>query len=151
MASAARTETGTAVELLLEAWRGEIEAEALYVRLAGRESDPKKAAILLGIAQAEVKHRVRIEKRLRALGVVPPNPAEFWLSPRLQIQARLAPRDQFLARMQAAEQKEISNIYDQTTGDEETDRLFQSIRQEEQEHSTQLQGLRAGTELSKAP
>lgn len=151
MASTVRTETETPVELLLEAWRGEMEAEALYLRLAGRESDPKKAAILLHIAEAEVKHRIRIEKRLRALGAVPPNPAEFWLSPWLQIKARLAPRDGFLARMQATEQEEISNLYDQTTGDEETDRLFQSIKQEEQDHSTQLQGLRAGTELSKAP
>jgi rubrerythrin len=128
-----------------------MEAEALYVRLAGRESDPKKAAILLQIAEAEVKHRIQIEKRLRALGAVPPNPAEFWLSPWLQIKARLAPRDGFLARMQTTEQEEISNLYDQTTGDAETDRLFQSIKQEEQDHSAQLQGLRAGTELSKAP
>jgi rubrerythrin len=127
-----------------------MEAEALYVRLAGRERDPKKAAILVRIAEAEVKHRILIEKRLRALGVVPPNPAEFWLSPWLQIKARFAPRNRFLALMEATEQEEISYLSDQTTGDAETDWLLQSIRQEAQDHSTQLHGLRAGTEPNKA-
>jgi hypothetical protein len=111
------------VERLTEAWHGEMEAQALYVRLARREQDPEKAAVLANMAEAKIQHRVRIERRLRQLGAIPPNPAEFWLPIRLRMRARLAPRDRVLAQLAASEYVSLDS-----TGDEVTDQLLRSIR-----------------------
>ena len=116
--------TTLAVERLTEAWHGEMEAEALYVRLARREQDPEKAAVLARMAEAKIQHRVRIERRLRQLGAIPPNPAEFWLPIRLRMQARLAPRDRVLARLVATGEASL-----ESTRDAVTDQLLRSIRQ----------------------
>jgi hypothetical protein len=90
---------------LVEAWRGEMEAEALYVRLAKRESDPEKAALLEGMASAKVQQRARIERRLRQLGAIPPRAVEFWLPLGLRIQARFGSRDRLLTRLEEQEQR----------------------------------------------
>jgi len=37
---------------LLEAWRGEVEAHAVYAALAGRERDAKRAAVLRRMSEA---------------------------------------------------------------------------------------------------
>jgi VIT1/CCC1 family predicted Fe2+/Mn2+ transporter/rubrerythrin len=131
-----------AVERLLEAWRGEAAAEAVYSVLATREHDRKRIRVLEQMAAAEVKHRRRIEHRLGELGVAPPRAPEAGLSPWLRLQTWLAPRDRLLARMEANEQEEITDRYKRPTGDAQTDRLLQSIRGEEQIHSRQVRGLR---------
>jgi len=43
---------GEAKERLLRAWRGEIEAGAVYEPIAERENDPKQAEILRRMAKA---------------------------------------------------------------------------------------------------
>ena len=43
-----------AAERLLEAWRGEIVAGAVYELIAQREGDPKRAEILRRMAEAEL-------------------------------------------------------------------------------------------------
>src|SRR6266545_5842585 len=63
-----------AVRRLLQAWRGEIEARAVYAALAARERDPKRAAVLRRMSEAEAGHRARIEARLRDLGAAIPDP-----------------------------------------------------------------------------
>ena len=73
---------------LLEAWRGEIEARAVYTILAGRMRDPRRAQVIREIADGEARHRERIEKRLRELGGPIPD-ASVRISPWLRLQARL--------------------------------------------------------------
>jgi VIT1/CCC1 family predicted Fe2+/Mn2+ transporter/rubrerythrin len=131
------------IERLLTAWRGEVEAEAVYSVLAARETDRKRTVVLERMASAEVKHRRRIEQRLSELGVAPPDPAKVGISRWLRLQAWLAPRDRLLARMEANEQDEITDRYERPTGDKVTDELFHSIRSEEQSHSRRVRGLRA--------
>jgi hypothetical protein len=98
-AVAASPETTVPVERLLKAWRGEVEAEAVYSVLAARETDRKRTAVLERMASAEVKHRHRIEHRLSELGVAHPDPAQVGISRWLRLQAWLAPGDRLLARM----------------------------------------------------
>jgi rubrerythrin len=106
---AVRAETAVPIERLLKAWRGEIEAEAVYSVLAARETDRKRTSVLERMAAAEVNHRRRIEHRLRELGIAARDPAKARISPWLRLQAWLAPRDRLLARMEANEQEEIND------------------------------------------
>jgi VIT1/CCC1 family predicted Fe2+/Mn2+ transporter/rubrerythrin len=120
---------------LLQAWRGEIEAGAVYELIAEREQDPERAAILRRMAAAESGHRRRLEARLGELGIPVPDPATVKLSRRLRLQARLAPIDRLLAAREAAETDEVDDLYLRPTGDEETDRLLHDIRRDERSHS----------------
>ncbi len=93
----------------------------MYTLLAARLGDSRRAEIIRAIADAEGKHRERIEKRLGELGVRVPNPSSVKLSPLQRLQARLAPIDMVISRMEAAEAVEITDRYKRSTGDPDTD------------------------------
>jgi len=133
---------------LLQAWRGEIEAGAVYELIARREHDPKRAEILRKMAAAEGGHRRRLEQRMRELGVPVPDPATVRLSPWLRLQARLASLDRLLAAREAAEDDEVDDLYLRPTGDEETDRLLRAIRRDERSHALAVDDLRSGAAAS---
>jgi vacuolar iron transporter family protein len=120
---------------LLQAWRGEVEANAVYELIARRERDPERAAILRRMAEAESGHRRRLEARMRELGIEVPDPSSVKLSPWLRLQAKLAPIDRLLAAREAAETDEIDDLYLRPTGDAATDELLHDIRRDERVHS----------------
>jgi vacuolar iron transporter family protein len=124
-----------AVERLLKAWRGEIEARQVYELLAAREQDPRRAGILRRIADAEAGHRRRIEERLVELGTPVPDERSVRISPWLRLQARLAPIERVLRAREAAEDEEVEGVYGRPTGDAQTDELLRSIRKDERSHS----------------
>ncbi|MGH7778122.1 MAG: VIT1/CCC1 transporter family protein [Candidatus Dormibacterales bacterium] len=132
-----------AARRLLQAWRGELEANAVYAGLAARERDPRRADVLRRMGEAEVKHRGRIEARLRELGVEPPGPESVRLSRWRRLQVRLAPLERVMRAQEAAEEEEIGDRYLRPTGDEVTDRVLAEIREDEEEHRTQLGVMRA--------
>ena len=132
-----------AVARLLEAWRGEIEARAVYTILASRVRDPRRQQILREIAEGEGRHRARIEQRLTELGQPIPDPSKVRISPWLRLQARFAPVMKMLAQMESNEQVEITDRYKRSTGDAETDAVLASIRSEEQGHSRTLDAIQA--------
>lgn len=133
-----------AVERLLQAWRGEVEAGAVYELVARRERDPERARILRRIAEAEGGHRRRLERRMRELGIAVPDPTSVRLSPWLRLQARLAPVERVLAAREAAEIDEVEDVYLRPTGDEATDRLLQELRRDERSHSLAVAEMRSG-------
>src|SRR5947208_1840436 len=135
------TATPEAVERLRQAWRGEVQAREMYEILAARLGNSRKAEIVRAIADAEGSHRGRIEKRLRELGEQVPDPSTVKLSPLQRLQARLAPVETVIARMEAAEEQEITDRYRRTTGDPDTDAVLESIRVEEQGHSRSLESM----------
>ena len=132
-----------AVDRLLEAWRGEVQAREVYTILAERERDPRRAEVIRQIADAERRHRERVEKRLAELGVALPAAGSVRLSAWVRLQARLAPVERVLARMEAAEQEEVGDRYKRPTGDPDTDRVLAEIRVEEQDHSRSLESMQA--------
>src|ERR1700694_2084265 len=140
-AAAARSDE--AVARLLQAWRGEIEARAVYSILAERMRDPRRAQVIREIADGESRHRERIEKRLRELGQPIPEPSTVRIPTWLRLQARFAPVMRMLAHMEPAEQGEITDRYKRSTGDPETDAVLASIRAEEQGHSRSLDAIQA--------
>ena len=137
------TDDNVAKQRLLDAWRGEVQARAQYEILAGRMRDPKRADIIRQIADAEGRHRERVEKRLQELGVAIPPADSARLSSLQRLQAQLAPVSVVLSRMEAAEQSEIDDRYHTTTGDPATDEVLSSIRVDEQGHSRSLDELQA--------
>jgi VIT1/CCC1 family predicted Fe2+/Mn2+ transporter/rubrerythrin len=135
------TETTEAVARLKQAWRGEVQARAMYLLLASRMGDSRRGEIIRDIADAEAKHRERIEARLREMGEAVPDVSIVRLSLMQRLQARLAPVEAVLARMEAAEETEINDRYKRSTGDPATDAVLQEIRVDEQAHSRSLESM----------
>jgi VIT1/CCC1 family predicted Fe2+/Mn2+ transporter/rubrerythrin len=126
---------------LLHAWRGEIEARAVYEALAAREKDERRAAVLRKMASGEKSHLERVEDRMRQLGIPIPDSATVRLSPWQKLQIRVAPVERVLAAREAAEKDEIAVGYGLPTGDAGTDTLFSSIREDERSHARSISAL----------
>jgi len=138
---ARETASREAIDRLLQAWHGEVQAREMYMALAERLGDSRRAEIIRAIADAEASHRERIEKRLRDLGQPVPDPSSVKLSFLQRLQARLAPVETVISRMEAAEEVEITDRYKRPTGDPDTDAVLEAIRVEEQGHSRSLESM----------
>lgn len=123
----------------------------MYLRLADRLGNSPRADIIRAIADAEASHRERIEKRLRDMGEQVPDLSSVKLSPLQRLQARLAPVEMVIQRMEAAEEEEITDRYKRPTGDPQTDDLLESIRVEEQGHSRSLESMEVAHQAGPAP
>ena len=130
-------------ERLLKAWRGEIEAGGMYELIAQRLPE-REGEIMRRMAQAESRHRERLEARMRELGVEIPSPDSVRLSRWARLQARIAPVDRLLAAREAAEDDEVDDLYKRSTGDAATDQLLHDIRKEERSHSMAVNEMRSG-------
>ncbi len=140
-----------AVARLRQAWRGEVQANEMYMLLAERMVSTRKGEIIRAIADAEASHRQRIEQRLRELGEPVPGPSTVKLSVIQRLQARLAPVENVIQRMEAAEEVEITDRYKRTTGDPETDAVLEAIRVEEQGHSKSLESMEVAHAAGPSP
>ena len=136
---------------LRQAWRGEVQANEMYMLLAERMGDSRKGEIIREIAEAEATHRQRIEARLRELGEPIPDPATVKLSVVQRLQARFAPVENLIERMEEAEEIEITDRYKRTTGDPETDAVLEAIRVDEQGHSKSLESMEVAHAAGPAP
>jgi vacuolar iron transporter family protein len=140
--SAGTSDVDPVRERLLQAWRGEIEAGAVYELIAARMPD-READILRRLAEAESSHRKRLEARMSELGIEVPSRESVRLSPWLRLQARIAPVDRLLAAREAAEDEEVGDLYKRSTGDPVTDELLRGIRKEERAHSHTVSEMRS--------
>jgi VIT1/CCC1 family predicted Fe2+/Mn2+ transporter len=129
---------------LIGAWTDEVQATIVYGLIAQRESDQRRAAVLRRLAEIERSHRQRLEERMTALGIAIPDERTVRLSAWRRLQTRVAPVDRLLARQEAMEQDIAAEIEQSPTGDADTDRLLEQIRDEEEQHTVALGQLRAG-------
>ena len=129
---------------LIDAWTDEVQATIVYGLIAQRESDPRRAHVLKQLAEIERSHRARLEQRMNDLGIAIPDERSVRLSTWRRLQARVAPVDRLLARQEAMEQDIAAEIDQRPTGDADTDRLLEQIRDEEEQHTVALAQLRAG-------
>ena len=130
------------VTRLMRAWRGEVEAGAVYELLAERQTDRNRRRLIRELAAAEVGHRKRIEARLREVGAEVPDLGSVRLSLWKRLQTRFAPEERVLAAREAAEDQEVGDGYGRPTGDEATDKLFADLKRDENGHSEQLRSMR---------
>src|SRR2546422_5111370 len=147
---AARRSVPEAVDRLLSAWHGEVEARAVYEAVAARENDPERAAILRRMAAAEAGHRMRIEARLQSLGVAIPDPATVRLTLWTRLQIRFAPVERVLAWREALENREAEDLYRRPTGDPSTDGLLAQLRKDERSHALAVQDMKPPTRTATA-
>ena len=137
------TDGSEAATRLLEAWRGEIEAGAVYELIASVSAIRTREFLPRRMAKAEGGHRRRLEQRMQELGVPVPDPDTVHLSAWLRLQARIAPIDGLLAAREAAEIDEVEDLYLRSTGDEPTDELLRDIRRDERSHSMAVSEMRS--------
>jgi rubrerythrin len=146
--SADQSPSAEVVARLLQAWRGEIEARAIYLLIAAREKDAQRAEIIVRLADAEAGHRELIEQRLRELRIEVPDPKTVRISLWTRLQAKIAPIDRLLLARETAENEEVNVLYERSTGDAKTDNLLREIRKDERSHSQVVQGMRSGSSPS---
>lgn len=145
MASTSSDAAAAVAARLLDAWTDEVQAVVVYGLIADREPDPKRAAVLRRLAEIEVSHRARLEARMLELGIEIPDERSVRISTWRRLQARVAPVERLIARQEAMEQAIAAEIEEHPTGDADTDRLLDEIRDEETQHTVALAHLRAGT------
>src|SRR5689334_2652900 len=99
------TSNKEAIEVVLKNWRAEVETARVYRDLAERESDEKRKAILIRMAEAEERHAQRWEKKLRDMGQpVPELVDNAWSRFKRRFNQSLG-TDIAIRRMEAAEEK----------------------------------------------
>src|SRR6266481_4056732 len=138
----AETPKKEAIEVVLKNWRAEVETARVYRDLAERESDEKRKAILIRMAEAEERHAHRWEQKLCDMGQPIPTLADtLWT--RLQRKfTRSLGTDIAIRRMEAAEEKherEFSAQRDRALADEhDVQEFLRTSALEEKAHARAL-------------
>ena len=142
-----KPENAKAVATLRANWRTERETALVYRDLAAAEPNEKRRAILLRMAEAEERHALRWEGKLRELGVEPPPLTNNWRQRLKRWWNRAAGADVAIRRMEAAEDRDKERYETQRASElsaTEDDRAF--LRQtalEEKAHSRILNTMSA--------
>jgi VIT1/CCC1 family predicted Fe2+/Mn2+ transporter/rubrerythrin len=95
-----------AVEALQANWRAERETALVYRDLAANEADEKRRGILLRMAEAEERHALRWENKLRELGAKPPELKDDWRRKLNRWWTRAAGAEVAIRRMETAEDRD---------------------------------------------
>jgi VIT1/CCC1 family predicted Fe2+/Mn2+ transporter/rubrerythrin len=138
----AETPKKEAIEVVLKNWRAEVETARVYRDLAERESDEKRKAILIRMAEAEERHAHRWEQKLCDMGQPIPTLIDtLWT--RLQRKfTRSLGTDIAIRRMEAAEEKherEFSAQRDRALADEhDVQEFLRTSALEEKAHARAL-------------
>ena len=131
----------TVEEVLREAIQSEVETRAFYQKLAERAATPDVRKRMLQLADAELVHRAKLERKYReTFGNLPPDP--------VPVQVDLAPDitdlDMARALKLALERERDSESYyrfmaERVPGTTELGRLFMELAEIEWKHKTDLQ------------
>jgi VIT1/CCC1 family predicted Fe2+/Mn2+ transporter len=125
---------------LLENWEEEIQASAIYAKLAQREPDAQRKNVLERLSAMEDSHAEKWAGRLSDLGVVVPERSKIRLPGSMALSLRFAPVDAIIAH-QEAEERRLTGVHSDLTGDAATDALLEQIGKEDAEHAIALRGL----------
>ena len=98
-------------------WRAERETALVYRDLAANEPDEKRRGILLRMAEAEERHAVRWENKLRELGAEPPVLKNDLRRRFNRWWNRAAGADVAIRRMEAAEDRDKERYQAQRAGE----------------------------------
>jgi VIT1/CCC1 family predicted Fe2+/Mn2+ transporter/rubrerythrin len=138
--------TDSLISALQRNWRVEMEGSATYRHLAERESDPRRKAILLKLADGEAVHAKRWAGRLQALGAPVPGDVPThgsWL-------ATMPSTDAALRRVELDEEEHI-RIYEEQArrfDDAPSLEIIRDAVRDEQAHAATLRGMTGQPELS---
>jgi VIT1/CCC1 family predicted Fe2+/Mn2+ transporter/rubrerythrin len=125
---------------LLESWEEEVQAAAIYARLAEREPDQHRRQVLQELSATEDRHATRWARRLEEIGGTVPDRGTVRLPRSIDLRLRFAPVEAIIAH-QEAEERRLAADHAELTGDAATDRLLEEIAIEDREHAAALRGL----------
>jgi len=142
-----KPEDAKAVSALQANWRAERETALVYRDLAANESDEKRRAILLRMAEAEERHALRWERKLAELGAEPPVLKNDLRRRFNRWWNRAAGADVAIRRMEAAEDRDKERYQAQRSGElggtEEEKEFLRQTALEEKAHSRILNTMSA--------
>ena len=127
-------------DLLLENWRGEQDAAALYRALAERDRSSERAEVLREIAESEDRHAAVMAKRLEEMGVPLPRYRVSLQTRALILLARIFGAK---AVLPVAETMEAGNVGDYASPDQ--DPAVQALAPEERGHFRTVGRMARGT------
>jgi VIT1/CCC1 family predicted Fe2+/Mn2+ transporter/rubrerythrin len=126
-------------------WRREVEAAHTYKLLAARETDPKRRAILLRLAEQEDKHAARWSERIASATGRTPDPREVergltWFQ-------RIGDSSVVLHRLEQEETKAEAEYDDlmRRLSDPTDRRIAEEAMLEERDHAVVLRSLAGGS------
>jgi rubrerythrin len=131
----------TPEEVLREAIQSEVETRVYYQKLAQRAATPDVRSRLLQLADLELVHRAKLERRYRDLiGANPPDP----LPVTLELPSDIAGLDMSKALKYALERERDSESHyrflaERVPATTELGRLFMELAETEWKHTTDLQ------------
>ncbi len=134
-----KPEDAKAISALQANWRAERETALVYRDLAAQEKDEKRRGILLRMAEAEERHALRWEGKLRELGASPPELRNDWRRQLNRWWTRAAGAEVAIRRMEAAEDRDKERYQAQRAGElgsnEEEREFLRQTALEEKAHS----------------
>ena len=131
----------TVEEVLREAIQSEVETRAYYQKLAERAATPDVRKRMLQLADGELVHRAKLERKYReTLGNLPPDPIPV----QVDLASDITDLDMARALKLALERERDSESYyrfmaERVPGTTELGRLFMELAEIEWKHKTDLQ------------
>lgn len=142
-----KPEEAKTIEALQANWRAEQETALVYRDLAANELDEKRRGILLRMAEAEERHAIRWEKKLRELGARPPVLKDGWERKLKRWWTRAAGAEVAIRRMEAAEDRDKERYQTQQrsalAGNAEDEEFLRQTALEEKAHARILSTMSA--------
>ncbi len=127
-------------EVLRQAIQSEVETRLYYQKMAGRTGDPIVRARLLQLAEGEILHRTRLEKRYReVVGQEPPAPLPVTLELPSEIHDLDLRRALKLSLERERESESNYRFMAERVPDTELGKLFMELAEMEWKHKTELQ------------
>ena len=131
----------TVEEVLRDAIQSEVETRVYYQKLAERAASPDVRQRLLQLADVELVHRAKLERRYReTIGNAPPDPEPV----KVELPSDVYDLDMARALKLALERERDSESYyrfmsERVPGTTELGRLFMELAEIEWKHKTDLQ------------
>ncbi|MBA3961875.1 MAG: VIT1/CCC1 transporter family protein [Chthoniobacterales bacterium] len=142
-----KPENANALNVLQANWRAERETALVYRDLAAREPDEKRRGILLRMAEAEERHAIRWENKMRELGAEPPSLPNDLRRRLNRWWNRAAGAEIAIRRMEAAEDRDQERYQAQRksglTPNEEDSEFLRRTALEEKAHARILGSMNA--------
>lgn len=130
----------TVEEVLLQAIQSEVETRVYYQKMAERTRKPEVRQRMLQLADGELVHRAKMERKYReTIGQLPPDPAPV----AIEIASDIVDLDMAHALKHALERERDSESYYRFMAERvpntELGRLFMELAEMEWKHKTDLQ------------
>ncbi|HUP46600.1 MAG TPA: ferritin family protein [Thermoanaerobaculia bacterium] len=141
----------TPEQVLREAIQSEVETRAYYQKMADRAASPAVRARLLQLADGELVHRARMERRYReVVGNAPPDPDPVRIDFPIEIENLDMRQALKLALERERDSESQYRFMAERVPNTELGRLFMELAEIEWKHKTDLQA-EYDTVLSKDP